>query len=242
MREDATVREVAAAERRQDTRVPVYLDAALEREQAQRAVRVLDLSVGGAFVAVAAPLPRDTLCTLRFQLGRKTVLVRAMTRWGRTGEAKEISGNGFEFLDLGPEEAALVAALEPGREAPCQLRAHVCLEHPSDTRVVVTIYGALGPVRDLLATRITAELPLTAGALLDAHRYELNEKEAHASIVAMLARLVLQARGCAIVLPARAIARVQLLRLLRGANLAEAAFCTLEHGAAERFLDAGERR
>jgi hypothetical protein len=228
------------AERRSVQRFPVDLPGQVDWGGRRQTAQLLDVGVGGAFLALSGPLPVGTVCTVKFQLGRAAIVVRVVVRWVRSDGQP---GSGVEFLDLCAEHRALISS--PGGTSPgaCQVDPRINISFaPDRPRLGITVGGALGPVAELLSRQLALTVPKGDEGfdlLFDALHYDLvSEQEAQTAIVEFLKLLGRQrARHSAFVLPASAIASVQLLRLIRAAGLADEVFCAGTRTQAETFLD-----
>jgi hypothetical protein len=101
-----------ALEPRRGLRVPIRLPVSLRYGRATREAAILDLSVGGAFVALSAPPEVGASLVLEFPLGER--LLRASARVAHRREAaaesraEAGSGMGVCFTPLAPLEARLL--------------------------------------------------------------------------------------------------------------------------------------
>ena len=99
----------AVTEKRRFARAPVSGEARLFGEGWSQAGRLADLSLGGVFVATSDPLPVGGEVRLELRLETGIVEARAAARWARASERpEEPSGNGFQFLEIRPEDQDLI--------------------------------------------------------------------------------------------------------------------------------------
>ena len=101
----------ADSDLRLEPRVPAHgMRAKLYKGRLARDVAVIDISVGGAFLATDKPMPEDAQVSLELTIGARTMPIRSRVRWVRRepdGDRWDLStGMGVEFEDVRPEVAA----------------------------------------------------------------------------------------------------------------------------------------
>ncbi len=93
-----------SGQRRCSKRVVYYSEAAVEGLDVGRAeMRVSDLSMSGAFIDSRTVLPAGTMSKLTFRVRDREIQVTIVVRYA----IPEI-GMGVHFLNLGPEDCALI--------------------------------------------------------------------------------------------------------------------------------------
>lgn len=192
-------------------------------------MRVLEASGRRATLHLERALPTDTLCTLqRPEAGAEHVACV-------TGEPCTDPGGGvvtmIELLEAGPAWGSI-------REARLTPRAHV---RTTPGRLHVVLWGSPEPVAAHLGTHARRVAPRATwtSVLLDAAEYDkVDTAAARQAIQTFLAWSCgpFVARA-ALVLPVRATAAVQLLRLARSANLADRVFCGVTSEQASAHLE-----
>ena len=100
-----------ALEPRSGLRVPIHLPASVCHAERTRSGEITNLSVGGAFVALAEPPEPGAVLRLEFPIGERMLSVRAVVAH-RSGGARPspngAPGMGVAFSGLAPLEARLI--------------------------------------------------------------------------------------------------------------------------------------
>jgi uncharacterized protein (TIGR02266 family) len=91
-------------ERRAAPRVRVETDVVLGGHERVQSGVSLDLSTGGLFVAVFAPLAVGTKVSLRFRIFGASIVSGGMVRWARAARPGRLAGMGIEFVEMRAED------------------------------------------------------------------------------------------------------------------------------------------
>jgi uncharacterized protein (TIGR02266 family) len=99
-------------EKRQQPRVPVFLDVFCETSTGKYEARTSDLSLGGCFIHTSGPVNVGETISFRLRLPTgEWIELQGEVRWALPG-----SGFGVKFNDLSNESQKQVAALVKARE------------------------------------------------------------------------------------------------------------------------------
>jgi uncharacterized protein (TIGR02266 family) len=92
--------EVDPTERRSGTRIPIEADVTLGGHGRVQVGVASDVSPGGLFVAVYAPVPVGTRLSLRFRLPTGHVVGAGVVRWVRDGRPGRLAGMGIALTEV----------------------------------------------------------------------------------------------------------------------------------------------
>jgi uncharacterized protein (TIGR02266 family) len=99
-----------AQERRVAPRIEVVADVTMSAGARPIGGVALDISTGGVFVAVYAPLPEGTRMTLSIRLPDGRMQAEGVVRWVRPSSPGRVAGVGVEFVALDEDDLRILDA------------------------------------------------------------------------------------------------------------------------------------
>jgi uncharacterized protein (TIGR02266 family) len=91
-------------ERRAAPRIPVETDITIGGHGRVQTGVSADVSMGGLFVSVYAPLPLGTKVSLRFRLPTGSVVASGVVRWSREARPGRLAGMGIELAEMSEDD------------------------------------------------------------------------------------------------------------------------------------------